>query len=291
MPEKFKTVSVNKDGKPVVEWPPSKACNMQYDYKVDERKGTDHVICYEIESKFDWGSEYEPKRYSFPNGLTLNVDEDPELIFFLVFVNPHCQLLENKDLRKYQNILRKDKDVNMYLFNIEKQAEKEIDKERLEAEIKSKILSDRPGVGLSEDRLRLVARAFFINEKEMPLDVLRKEMLFLLFKTGNKNNIKDFIKMTEDDSVVLHRRAIIQEAMQLNIIKLKSNQKSKSWHYYNDDTEIYGELICKVRMDGDPYQTLLDHFDLEEKALKSIKSEISLVKEKEKMKKDGPVVE
>ncbi len=103
---------------------------------------------------------FRPRRYSFNGAIDpLLVDQDPDKVFFLIFVSRHCEIMP--ELEAFQNKLKRD-NRNIYWRVQNKKAES-----RVKVDFKRKLLAVENAIyeenGLSMDVLRVIAKNFQIG--------------------------------------------------------------------------------------------------------------------------------
>jgi len=206
---------------------PDKPNSISFDLKatVKTDKGTEVWRYAEQVVTDDRGrKQYLPKKFRY-NGARYLERTDIELIFFLLRKSTFCQGGDNEGRR-----------VKFVFEDLVSEAEKQA--ARKETENKLATLLYNKETGLSEERLRLVAKAYFVkNVDELTISQVR------IILDGKVHRSKDgpekFFKMVNAD-VELNARQSIQKAVDMGLIV--SGAKEWAWKTPEGKTEH----ICNI---------------------------------------------
>jgi hypothetical protein len=172
--------------------------------------------------------EFQPRNYSFNGSLaSVNVAENPDLAFFLVFVSIHCELkvefdlLQNKIKREKRKIYWKIEDKKAEAKNtiVERQMAIKIqnaiysEDHRLDIEV-VKIIARNVGLGaldaLSEDQIRVLVGDYFLEQKN-GLYIKKKLNEFDEINPGKTRKIDEFAVC----------KSVVAELKELKMVEVK----------------------------------------------------------------------
>ena len=243
--DKFKSVSslVMPDGssRKGTEYPVRKGFRLSTNFRNEkEITSTMEFTLYDSEKILDGFTEYNPRIYDYTGDESIGKG-DMEKIFFMVFVNPHCELLPGK-LAKYQNINRK---TSYYkVFSNVKHAQKKIADEGRRAKVVYLLTTKDKGIAMEDEKVRELAYAMFIpNAIKEDVDVLRTK---LLNKINTKEQFDEFDRLTDNENY-LELCGMVQKSVDKKIIVVKHNKNNSYWCYWNSDNESYGDKIIDLR--------------------------------------------
>jgi hypothetical protein len=208
---------------------------------VKSKNGADHWRYAEnIIIKEHGVRKYTPKNLRFNGSMTLQ-ETDSELAWFLFTKSSYCKGGTNAG-RKYK-------------FEFEDKitaAELKAEIESVRTHVKALIYSTE--LGLSEDRLRALAKAMFIrNVDDLTLAQTKLAIEHYINRTADGH--EKFIEMTHMDDLI-KTRMMMQTLMDAN--KLKYEVSKKEWQWIEDGKRIQG--ICKVAPGGNANDALYDYY-------------------------------
>jgi hypothetical protein len=172
---------------------------------------------------------YNPTHLVLRGNYTIT-ENDKELAFWLINASPYLKEGKNFNGRvpKYT------------IENLIGEAEIKAAKETLTAEVKALIYSDK--VGLGEDKLRLIAGAYFIDGvKEMTFPQVRLALDHEI-QLNKDDGFQKFLEISDADQT-LTVRANLQKAIDHKLITY--NKPKKEWAWVTDQGKA-NELITKV---------------------------------------------
>jgi hypothetical protein len=194
----------------------------------------------EIRSDGKGNKKYTPKKFRF-NGSQFLQRADIDLIFFLLKKSEYCLGGDNQG-----------KMVKFMFEDLVSEAEKKTEKKELESKI-SMLLYNKE-FGLAEEKLRAVAKAYFVKN----VDMLTLAQVKIVIETKiheTKGGAERFFEMVNADEE-LQTRGNIQKAIDMGIIFHDVNKKSWYWK----TAEGKSELICKVPPTKSNHDALYDLF-------------------------------
>ena len=184
--------------------------------------------------------KYTPKKFRF-SGSRYLTRGDIDLIYFLLYKSEYCKGGVNQGSR-----------VKFMFEDLVTEAEKKAEKKALEAKIGNLLYSKE--YGLDEEKLRAVAKAYFIKN----VDTLTLPQVRILIEQkihASKGGTTQFFDMVDDD-IELNKRNSIQRAIDKKIIFYDMGRKSWFWNTAEGKTE----LICKVPPSKSDYDAIYDVF-------------------------------
>lgn len=218
---------------------PDKPAGISFPYRAVRKTsmGTEIWRYAEEVIHLDGGKKkYVPSHFKYTGAIVLG-KEDIELIWFLLNVCPYTKPMSDKeeDQKNYNG-----RPPKIEFENLVKESNDNAANKKDEAEFMALVYSS--AVGLTEDRLRTVAKALFINNvDELYINQVR-EQIEKAVKVDKRNGVKKFMAMV-DAEAVLTVRANIQRAIDGKHIKYTHN--TKEWVWLGEDGKKT-ELICKL---------------------------------------------
>jgi len=186
--------------------------------------------------------KYTPRNLRF-NGRLILQEEDAELAWFLYTKSEYC-----KGGLNYHG-----KTAKFIFEDLISDAEKQATIEAVKVRVKSLIYDVK--LGLSEEKLRAVAKAYFIKNVDDLTYAQVKIALEHQIGRDKKNGLQKFIDMTDADDLI-DVRMRMQALMDLK--KLKFEITKKEWWWIDGDKKI--EVICKVAPGSNPTDILYDYY-------------------------------
>jgi hypothetical protein len=276
----------NDKGDKVFEYPPAAYFAMEYNYRASGRDsgGTNSFRLYNVAVKERNGDvKFAPYKYSFTGNIMLTT-RDVELVWWLVFVNPHCAELDDKGCRDYQNITRQDP--TYMVFNATEVARKNLRNMEFESEVRYILSTSNETVKVADQKVRSLAHAYYIsNAEKMDIDELR---IMLINTVINDKSPDAKVKWNElmNNNDHLRNAGIIQRAIDLKVVMVKQSPKARKWHWYNPMTKEFGLPICSIRPNETDVESLKKHYemnpDMTERLLGEIRAELAAVPVEEK---------
>lgn len=247
---------------------PDKPAGISFPYRAvrKTKKGTEIWRYAEEVILLDNGKKrYVPQNFSYTGSVVLT-EKDIELIWFLLNVCPYTKPMsdDEEDLKNWNG-----KPPKIQFENLMKEADDNASKKQEQAEFMAMIYST--SVGLSEDKLKKVAKAMLIRDvDELKINQVR-ESLEKAVLVDKRNGVKKFMKMVNSEAV-LTVRSNIQMAIDGKHIKYVPN--TKEWVWLGDDGKKT-ELICKlgsgIRPDDAIYDLYIGDESLKEAILSVLK--------------------
>ncbi|HUX58712.1 MAG TPA: hypothetical protein VMV77_17205, partial [Bacteroidales bacterium] len=166
---------------------------------------------------------------------------DIDLIYFLLFKSEYCK-----------GGMNQGKMVKFMFEDLVTEAEKKAETRVLRGKIDTLLFSKEEG--LSEEKLRLVARAYFIKNVD---EYSRAQIGSLIEQKihASRDGTTKFFDMVDDD-IELNKRNSIQRAIDRKIIFYDMGRKTWFWSTPEGKTE----LICKVPPSKSDYDAIYDVF-------------------------------
>lgn len=222
---------------------PDKPNSISFDLKstVKTNTGTE-VWRYAEEVIIDnqGNKRYTPKKFRF-SGSHYLTRGDIDLIYFLLYKSEYCKGGMNQGSR-----------VKFMFEDLVTEAEKKAEKKAMEAKI-GNLLYDKE-TGLDEEKLRAVAKAYFIKN----VDTLTLPQVRILIEQkihSSKGGVDQFFDMVNDD-IELNKRSSIQRAIDKKIIFYDMGRKAWLWNTAEGKTEV----ICRVPPSKSDYDAIYDVF-------------------------------
>lgn len=189
------------------------------------------------------GVRWTPHNLLLQSKRTLT-EKDVELVYWLIYACPYLENGKNWNGR-VPKISFED-----LLGSANRKATRESDL----AEVKTLIYNDK--LGLGEDKVRLLAKAYFINNvDELSINQVRIALDQHVFreKTDGMEKFKELV----DAEQTLKIKANIQMAVDHRIITF--NRAKKSWYWVSDEGR--NEKITTITLINKPNQALFDYYN------------------------------
>jgi len=184
--------------------------------------------------------KYTPKNFRFNGRFTLE-DKDIELAWFLFTKSPYCKGgLSQGRLTKFM------------FEDLISDAEIKAEKETLRSQVKALIYGGE--MGMSEDKLRLLAKALFIKN----IDILSYAQVKISVDhaiSRDEGGYEKFMEMTNMEEVI-SVRSRIQNLVDRNLLRYDSVKKQWEWV----GTGKAGLLICKVPPSMTAHEVIYDYY-------------------------------
>ncbi len=185
---------------------------------------------------------YTPKSLRFNGRLNL-AETDAELAWFLYTKSEYCKGGLNQKGKTYK-----------FMFeDLITDAERQAEVEGVRSQVKSLIYGKE--MGLSEERLRAVAKAYFIKNVDLLSFGQVKVAIEHQVNRDPANGLQKFIEMTKGDELI-NIRMRMQNLMDAK--KLKYDPTKKEWAWIDGDKKI--ESICKVAPGTNATDVLYDYY-------------------------------
>lgn len=186
---------------------------------------------------------YQPHNLILRGSMNL-VSTDVELIYWLVKCCPFLQGGENWNGKVPKCVIE----------DLVGAAEKKAIKEEEMANVKAMIYSSKMGMG--EKKLRLLAKAYFINDVEELSLAQVKLAVENTIRRDKINGVTKFLEMAEA-SQVMEVRANLQQAIDNKVITYMVAKKTWAWVTGNG---LKNEPICQIGSVADPAEALYDYY-------------------------------
>lgn len=186
--------------------------------------------------------KYTPRNLRFDGRMILQ-EEDAELAWFLYTKSIYCK----------GGLNHHGKTVKFVFEDLISDAEKQARIEAVRVRVKSLIYDVQ--LGLSEEKLRAVAKAYFIKNVDALSYAQVKIALEHQIGRDKKGGLQKFIDMTNADELI-EIKMRMQVLMDLK--RLKFEITKKEWWWVEGDKKI--EVICKVAPGSNPTDILYDYY-------------------------------
>ncbi len=245
---------------------PDKPNSMSFDLKATVRTGSGmEVWRYAEDVVFDskGKKKYVPKKFRF-NGSRFLDRNEIELIFFLLFKSEY-RLKSAEELKADKNL--KQTRIPKFMFeDLVSEAEKKAEAKAMESKIS--VLLYNKELGLPEDRIRLVAKAYHIKG----VDELSLSQVKILVdnkihdkKLGGPDKFFEMVNADEE----LEDRASLQKVIDLNYLRYDG---SKNAWFWNTEGENGKGALCKVSRNDVPVEVLFEMYRGDESFREDIKA-------------------
>ena len=245
---------------------PDKPNSMSFDLKATVRTGSGmEVWRYAEDVVFDskGKKKYVPKKFRF-NGSRFLDRNEIELIFFLLFKSEY-RLKSAEELKADKNL--KQTRIPKFMFeDLVSEAEKKAEAKAMESKIS--VLLYNKELGLPEDRIRLVAKAYHIKG----VDELSLSQVKILVdnkihdkKLGGPDKFFEMVNADEE----LEARASLQKVIDLNYLRYDG---SKNAWFWNTEGENGKGVLCKVSRNDVPVEVLFEMYRGDESFREDIKA-------------------
>lgn len=203
----------------------------------DHWRYADNVIIKEHGVK-----KYTPKSLRF-NGRLMLDEVDAELAWFLFTKSEYCK----------GGLNQKGKSFKFMFEDLISEAERQSDIEATRSQVKSLIYGKE--MGLSEERLRAVAKAYFIKNVDLLSFGQVKVAIEHQVNRDPINGLQKFIEMTKGDELI-NIRMRMQDLMDAKLLKYDTTKKE--WAWIEGDKKL--DSICKVAPGKNPTDVLYDYY-------------------------------
>ena len=248
---------------------PDKPAGISFPYRAVRKteKGTEIWRYAEEVIYLDGGSKkYIPQNLYYTGSIILT-KKDIEKIWFLLNVCPYTKpMSDKKEDQKNWN----GKPPKIQFENLVKEDNDNASRKKDEAEFMAMVYS--PAVGLTDEKLKIVAKALFINNVDDLYINQVREQIEKSVMADRRNGVKKFMTMVNGDAV-LTVRANIQRAIDGKHIKFTPN--TKEWVWLGDDGKKT-ELICKLGRGIRPDDAIYDLYIGDEGLKNAIQSVLKI---------------
>lgn len=184
---------------------------------------------------------FTPKKFIF-NGIRMLDRKEIELIFFLKKKSPYCLGGDNQGSM-----------VKFMFEDLVTEAEKKVARKKIQSKID--VLLYNEDLGLKEDRLRSIAKAYFIKGVD-GMSLAQVKMSLDQVINATKDGPGKFFEMVNADGEIKARSTITQ-AIDKGVIVLSTSGKTKLWTW---KTKEGSETICRVPPDKKPDEALYEYY-------------------------------
>lgn len=223
---------------------PDKPRSISFDYKavVMAPNGTEVWRYAENVIVNDKGvKKYTPKKFIF-FGSTWLKRNDIEKIYFLLNKSEFCKGGKNQGTM-----------VKFMFEDLVSEADKRAEKKKIATKIDGLLYGD--DFGLSEEKLKAVAKAYFIaGVDDYSLTQIKWQLENKINET--KEGPENFFRMVNADDEIA-TRVSITKAVDLGLLVYENNNKSKRWVW---KTKEGIDEVCKVPPDKSPNEALYEHY-------------------------------
>ena len=184
---------------------------------------------------------YIPKKFIF-NGVRDLKRNDIELIYFLLRKSPYCLNGDNQGIK-----------VKFVFEDKVTEAEKKAEKKSIENKIGLLIYNKE--YGLSEEKLRAIATAYFIpNVDDLTLPQVRLRIEDKIHE--KRDGVDKFFEMVETDKEVKNR-GLIQRAIDMRVIDFDKGKRIWIWQTKGKQGV---STICKIPPNETPHEALYKYY-------------------------------
>lgn len=191
--------------------------------------------------------KYLPRKFRFAGTRYLDLT-DIDLIFFLLRKSEYRYISD--DERKENPKLKQSRQPKFMFKDLITEADRKVEKKATESKITTLLYN--PDLGLSEEKIRQVAKAYFIKSVD---DLSLSQVKILLeTKIGEKKTggPEKFFRMVNADEEI-DARSSIQAVIDMNFIRYDTAKGSWFW---NTEGENGKSQICKVSKNDVPVEVL-----------------------------------
>lgn len=226
---------------------PDKPAGISFPYRASlktEKKGTQlWRYCEEVINMEDGKKRYIPSHFSYEGIRILDIS-DIELIYFLLRLCPYTKGGDNWNKKQPK-----------LMFENPVQEANEIAASKVkEAEFSAMIYSNN--VGLSEKKLREIAKALFISNVDKLTEINQVRVKIETMVKSSKDGMDKFFKMVNSEAV-LTVRANIQKAIDEQYIKYVMQRREWVWC---DSDGKKNELIFQLKSGVNPQDAIYDYY-------------------------------
>lgn len=247
---------------------PDKPNSIAFDLKsVVKEEGGASVWRYADDVLFDKNGnrKYIPKKFRY-NGKRFLERKDMELIYFLLTKSEH-RLISEEELAANKALTQSPRPKFMF-EDLITEAEKKAEAKALESRIS--VLLYNKELGLPEERIRLVAKAYHIKDVDdmsLPQVKILLEGKIYDKKLGGPDKFFDMVNADEE----LEARANIQKLIDIKNIKYDEGKCAWFWNVEGDNGKT---LITKVTKADIPVEKLYEMYRGDESFREDIKAVI-----------------
>jgi hypothetical protein len=183
--------------------------------------------------------KYKPKKFIFDGSRALDRN-DIELIYFLLKKSEYCMGGDNQG--------------SMVKFKFEDlvtEAELKAEKKRLSAKIDNLLYGEE--LGLPEEKLRLLAKAYFIKNVDTLTRAMVSNALYNVITSAHDGADKFFSMINADEEI--KTRVSIQKIIDMEVLKFDG---AKRVWYWQATGEKGSSILCKVPPNKTAQDTLYD---------------------------------
>ena len=274
--QSFITRAKDDRGRMIYQYPAQKSTMLLSEYMSDKTQDMGYLSLrlYETMKSINNIKQFQPKKIPFKGRMIIN-KKDIELMFFMVFANPHCAKIPGP-LSKYQITSGKKQEPWFYVYSEVKKADVSIEKTQKKARVQYLLTTDDSGVKISDSDISTLGYIFgMTNPGKSDIKVVRKFLLDLTEGPKADENISKLLDhITDKDKLAVN--SVIQTAKQNKVIELKNTVgKGKQWSYIDQNGNTT-DMIIKVPSNSHPEQLLLTYLLKTPDALARLKTEIGL---------------
>jgi len=186
--------------------------------------------------------KFTPGNFRF-NGRHLLQETDAELAWFLFTKSSYCK-----------GGLNQGKTIKFMFEDLISDAERRADSESIKSRVKAMIFGE--DFGLSEEKLRAVAKAYFIKNVDQLTFAQVKLAVDHAVNRDKRDGLKQFVEMTNMDEF-LKIRGRIQDLMDKKHLGYDATRKEWQWL---DEKGDRIDSICKVAPGRSPNDALYDFY-------------------------------
>lgn len=185
--------------------------------------------------------KYTPKKFLF-YGVYMLDRKEIELIYFLLRKSEYCKGGDNEGPR------------TKFMFeDLVTDAERKVEKKKIQTKIDMLLYGEE--MAIAEDKLRLVAKAYFIKGvDDLTLSQVKMSIESKIKET--KDGADKFFEMVNADEEI-KTRVSITRAVDMGVLLYEASGKSKAWVW---KTKQGTEKICNVPPDKSPNEALYDYY-------------------------------
>jgi hypothetical protein len=275
---KMSTSSDDKGNK-IIEFPPAAHFTTEYNYRSNkgDQIGFNTIRIFNASVKEKNNSvRFVPRTYAFNGSVSLS-KHDVELVFWLVFVNPHCQVLEDPTCRNYQNVIRKD--AIFMVYSTSDVAKRNIKEMEFEAEVKFLITTSNDAIKMNETKIRSLAHAYNIPDAEdLDLNSVKLALIGAVLADKTPKGRSKWASLVHN-AQELTRAALIQKAIDNDVVVVRNIGRSRKWHWYNPIKKEYDGVLTIIRSGESDLDAIKKYFSLNPEHYAMLEERIDLVHE------------
>lgn len=275
---KFISYAKNERDQRIKQFPTQKAISLQNEYSSSHtvKEGLGHISVRLYETYKMRGDEkiFLPRNFPFKGRLILNRN-DMEQIFFMIFVSPRCQKLDDPQLASHQIATKTNVEPWYFIYNENRKAKEQIESTALKAKLEYLITTNDEGVKLSALDATTLATIFGWTYTGKPDETLAKSFLLNKLNKGIEHvrELNEYFQNPER----IRLNALIEKSKLSKLIGLvkEDGGKGQKWAYLNRDGEAT-DLIIKVPSNQDASKVLYNFLAKNSDAAKRLETEASL---------------